>query len=59
MDWMQPSVTVSVAVPEIFGRMVDAAVIVVEPKPTAVASPEALMVATVWDSLLQATEVLP
>jgi len=47
MDAMQPSVTVSVAVPEIFGRIVDAAVIVVEPRPMAVASPEELMLAMV------------
>jgi hypothetical protein len=55
IDMMQPTVTVSVVVPVTVGFSTAVAVMVVVPRATAVANPEALIVATVLSELLQVT----
>ena len=60
MEVTLPGTTVRVVVPEMVGSIVDVAVIVAEPTPTAVASPELeSMLATVVGALDHVTEVLP
>ena len=56
---MQPTVTVSVAVPLMDGFWVPVAVIVVEPVLTEVANPEALIVAKLVSELVHVTGGLP
>jgi len=60
MEVTSPGTTVSEVEAVMVGSIVDVAVIDAEPTPTAVASPEPLMLATVVAvSLLQVTGVLP
>ncbi len=59
IDEMQPTVTLSVVDPLIVGFCTEVAVIVVVPRLTAVASPEALIVAIPGSELFQVTWALP